>query len=455
MNSITIDDSLLMRDKAEFAEIELVAAHVSGQLELSGSKVTGKLNMNGIRVDQSILMDNKAEFAEIELVTAHISGQLNLSDSKVTGKLNMSSLKARDLLLNSAEFREEVALIAAQVSGQLNLRASKFNGHLNMNQIQVSQSVLMDDKAEFTDVDFGYARVGGVLSLVGSKVAGLLECSGTEIGGDVFLSRGAEFAGPINFVFNKIRGSLELAGGMFQGTVDLTGTQVDGELRLGSSRHLPARWSDKSVLILRNAGASAIQDLSQAWPHGPASLDLNGFTYRSLGGIYAAELDPMVERRVDWFENEWLSKQGHYAPQPYEQLAFVLYNQGQVEKATAVRYGSREAERQASDGLRYAWLTILENVIGYGYRPMKALYWVMLLTAIGTMIFRSTPDAKKNDVGWGVTYSFDMLLPIIQLRRKHYEIDLSGWQRYYFYFHKIVGFMLASFLIAGLSGLTK
>jgi hypothetical protein len=42
-----------MRDKAEFADVELVAAHVGGELDPSGSKVTGKLNMNGLRVDQA------------------------------------------------------------------------------------------------------------------------------------------------------------------------------------------------------------------------------------------------------------------------------------------------------------------------------------------------------------------------------------------------------------------
>jgi hypothetical protein len=55
----------------------------------------------------------------------------------------------------------------------------------------------------------------------------------------------------------------------------------------------------------------------------------------------------------------------------------------------------------------------------------------------------------------GYSYSFDMLLPIIQLRPSHYDIDLKGRARYYFYVHKIIGWALASFLVAGLAGLTK
>jgi hypothetical protein len=56
---------------------------------------------------------------------------------------------------------------------------------------------------------------------------------------------------------------------------------------------------------------------------------------------------------------------------------------------------------------------------------------------------------------WGISYSFDLLLPIIRLRDSHYAIELKAPARYYFYFHKIMGYLLASFLIAGVSGLTK
>jgi hypothetical protein len=56
---------------------------------------------------------------------------------------------------------------------------------------------------------------------------------------------------------------------------------------------------------------------------------------------------------------------------------------------------------------------------------------------------------------YGLTYSIDMPLPIIQLRKKHSDIDLQCWPRYYFYGQKIMGWALDSLLIAGLSGITK
>lgn len=55
----------------------------------------------------------------------------------------------------------------------------------------------------------------------------------------------------------------------------------------------------------------------------------------------------------------------------------------------------------------------------------------------------------------GLAYSFDMLLPIITLRKLHSELELKGWRRYYFYLHKISGYVLAAFVAAGLGGITK
>ena len=405
-NGLDLDASLLMRD-GEFTEVELISAHIGGQLALDGSKVTGKLNMNGLHVVRSLFMRDKAEFAEVELTTAHIGGQLELHDSKVTGKLDMNGLR-------------------------------------------VEQSLHMRDEAEFAEVDLTSAHIGGRLILIGSKVNGTIDCDSVNVGGDVFLSRGATFSGPINLIFAKIGQNLELAEGTFGGQVDMTGARIGGELRLGSAQHSPPIWQADAALILRNASVDTIQDLSDAWP---ARLDLNGFSYQSMGGIHATEEDPMLERPVGWFK-AWLGKQERYAAQPYERLAFCLKNHGKSEMATAIRYAGRERERKESSGRwRYIWLTTFKYSVGYGYRPWRALGWAAALVVLGAAVLHISGEGSRNHMPYGLAYSFDMLLPIVKLREWHYKVDLIGWARYYFYVHKIMGYLLASFLIAGLSGL--
>jgi hypothetical protein len=83
------------------------------------------------------------------------------------------------------------------------------------------------------------------------------------------------------------------------------------------------------------------------------------------------------------------------------------------------------------------------------------LGWTIGLVILGAIVLRISGEGPKHGLPVGLSYSFDMLLPVIKLRDAHYQIDLVGWPRYYFYAHKIAGFVLASFLVAGISGLTK
>ena len=452
MGSLRVDQSLFMRNGAAFTEVVLRGAHVGGQISLSGSKVTGTLDMDGLRVERSLSMGDKAEFADVVLRSAHVGGNLSLIGSKVTGTLDMDGLRVRSLFMRDQAAFAEVVLRNAHVGEQLSLTGSKVTGTLNMNGLRVDRSLLMGNKAEFTDVVLARAHIGGDLSLSGSNVTGALNMDGLRVDSSLFLSRRAEFHGPIDLVFGRIGGTLELAGGIFHQDVDLTGTAITAELRLGSAKHPPAQWRGKPTLTLRNARAEAIQDLSDAWP--AQAIELTGFTYRSLGGFHAAQRDPMGGRSVEWFQ-AWLGKQKEYAAAPYEQLASVLRSQGRPRDADEILYTNRERERSQASFFRYLWLTAMKYVIGYGYHIDRALIWVAVLILAGIAVLRLSGEGKRNAIPYGIVYSFDMLLPVIQLRKSHYDIDLQGWPRYYFYLHKVMGYVLASFLIVGISGLTK
>jgi hypothetical protein len=101
------------------------------------------------------------------------------------------------------------------------------------------------------------------------------------------------------------------------------------------------------------------------------------------------------------------------------------------------------------------WLTALAWLIGYGHYTYLAILWAGILVCVGAAVLQVTGEGRRNRMPYGLAYSFDMLLPIIKLRKKHEDIDLHGWSRYYFYWQKIMGWVLGSFLIAGLSGLTR
>jgi hypothetical protein len=52
-------------------------------------------------------------------------------------------------------------------------------------------------------------------------------------------------------------------------------------------------------------------------------------------------------------------------------------------------------------------------------------------------------------------YSLDSFLPFVHLRDAFGDVDLKSPSKYYFYIHKLAGYVIGSFIIAGLAGLYK
>ena len=419
-------------------EINLGGAHIGGQLELNGATVTGMLDMNGIHVDGSLFMRDKARFKEINLVAAHIGGQLDLNSATVTGMLNMNGIRVDGSLFmrDKAQFNE-IDLVTAHVGGQLDLNSSTVTSLLNMDQIDINQALFMSDKANLTEIALTFAHIRGVLDLSSSTVMGRLYGNYIDVEQSMRLGYGATFTDAIDLTSAKLGQDLYLSGGTFNKDVDLTGTQIVGILGLDSTQ-----WLGSATLNLINAAAGGI-DLSHSWPD---KIYLNGLTYRNLSNL--AKNFSRQQAEI------WFGKQD-YAPQPYEQLASVLQSNGFIEDATAIRYAGKEKERQSASGWNWAWLVLLNYTIGFGYHLEFAVYWAAGLVLLGWAVLYAAGQRTKYGITLGLAYSFDMLLPVVQLRKKHYDIDLDPWPQRYFYAHKIVGVILGSFIIAGISGLTK
>jgi hypothetical protein len=436
MDGIRIDQGLFMRDKAHFKEIKLTVAHIGGGLDLSSSTVSDALDMNQIHVDYTLLMNDKANFKEVNLSVAHIGGQLELNSSTVTGMLNMNGINVDQVLLMREKARfAEIDLRGAHTE-QLDLSSSTVTGVLAMNQIHVDQALVMGNQANFSEIDLTVARIGGQLDLSGSTVTGKLSGGYIDVGQTMFLGSRATFKDEIDLRSAKLGQDLDLSGGSFYKNVDLAGTQIGGVLALQS-----AQWLGSATLNLTGAAAGGI-DLSHSWPDG---IYLNEFTYRNLSNISSN----ISEQAETWFRKQ------AYAPQPYEQLAGVLQANGLIDDATAIRYAGKERERRAASGLSWVWLFLLDYSIGFGYHLEYAFAWALGFLLLGWAVLYATGQRTKHGTTLGLAYSFDMLLPLVQLDKKHDDVDLDPWPQRYFYLHKIVGVILTSFIVAGISGLTK
>lgn len=359
--------------------------------------------------------------------------------------------------LHQSRFTSNVDLHRIRTRSLLSLEGSVFTGTLIMDSASIGGDLFMRQGAEFAEVWLRGAKVGGQLDMTGAKVTGTLIMDGASIGGDLFMGEGT-FTKPIDPIFVRIGGILDLRDATLT-RLDLTGTRIEGELHLASDGRSP-KWSDDAKLVLRNTRVGAVQDEAGAWPK---VLDLHGFTYERFGGLEADPEAAVGKRGPNWFI-EWLARDEPYAPQPYQQCAKVLHEMGHPEMASDVLYAGRERERKEAlrggNNPRATGLLLLKSFVGYGHgRRMlwHPLGWVLGMTIVGIGILHLT-GVPKEPAGSMVTpwfFSLDLLLPIIQLYEPHYEVVLEGCAKYYFAVHKLMGYVLASFLIAGLAGLTK
>jgi hypothetical protein len=474
MDRLKVGGDLFMSHQARFAAVGLVGARVTGNVEMDGSTFDGELAMDGLKVGGGLFMRDHAKFAAVRLVGAHIGGQLSMNGSTFGGELAMDGLKVGGGLfmrhqarfaavrlhgaqiegqvdMSGSTFTGEVAMYGATVGAELVMTGATFDGELAMDGLKVGGSLVMRDQARFAAVRLPGAHIKGQLSMSGSTFTGDVGMGGLEVEGELFLD-GTVFSQWVAMPFLHVGRLLSLDGTVF-GSLRLTRARIDGTFRIAV-----ASAAREGRLDLTGATAGAIEDSRDRWP---LHLRLDGFTYTHWDALDSGEGSPMAARDAAWFI-DWLGRQTDFSPRPSEQLAQVLRETGHADKAKDVLFAARERERREErknrtwwrNG-RWWWLTFKWAFIGHGYRVQWSLWWVLGFVLLGAWVFAGTLPAAQMNLLQILSYSADMLLPIIELNKAHEAIVLDGFALYYFYFHKIMGFVLASFLVAGLSGLAK
>ena len=221
----------------------------------------------------------------------------------------------------------------------------------------------------------------------------------------------------------------------------------------------------------------SLSDSGNSWPK---TYQLEGFTYDRL------ESDRPSSTYIQWLNGDPSS-----SPQPYEHLANIFRESGQPVKANDILYAAKERQRRKAwaskdnhgqpkrrEWLRALGLYTMRETIGYGLgnRYFRVLEWVVFSTLVGTNVLiylgshsleQPITFASLHQLLPIIFASLDQLLPIITLDEAHDVLIFGdraatpkvGPQPYcvlvYFYLHMMFGWILGSFLVAGLSGLTQ
>jgi uncharacterized protein YjbI with pentapeptide repeats len=446
LSGVEIDGSLIA-DSSGFHDVNLRAANVSGGISFVGGSFAGIVTMDQLHLGGSLFLRGATILAGIQLTSSRVGGQVDLSGASVSGPFAFQSARVADaILLQGSQLNGELDLGGSIVEGTIDLSKSVFIGPVRMDGVKARNLFFRAGRASI--VDLTGAEFAGQVDIFNSTVSGgmvldALKADYVRIGRTTVATADA-----IDLGFSEIR-ILDLSGSLLPSVI-LVGAKITGELRLSSMDNGPPSWHQGAELALSNATVRIIKDDPGAWP---TRIKLDGLLYDGFTSPSKSAHGSPALRDVEWFK-EWLGRDPDFSPQPYYQLARVLEGVGRADEARDIRYISKQKEHQnETRPIRRLVLTLSRFFIGYGEWPERVGWWIVGFTFLGWVLLWRSGEGNKHRIGFW--YSFDMLIPLIRIREAHYKVELYGYARYYFYFHKVIGFVLASFLVAALAGMTK
>lgn len=440
------------------------------------------------------LAHNFAAEGMVRLFGAQIGGNLSCSEGKfknparadVAGTgvaLTAEGAKVAGsvLLGNSFTAKGMVRLLGTQIGGNLSCDGGALQNPAKANIAESGMALTAEgaNVAGSVWLRDGFAAEGTV-RLSGAQIGGSLECSGGKFQNPA--RAGVAGAGmALTAEGAKVAGSVLLRDGFAaEGTVRLYSAEIEGNLECESGKF--------DGLDLTNASAGAILDDENSWPE-PGKLFLDGFVYGriSYGPVTAT-------KRL-----AWLARQESFTRPPYRQLAKILKEAGDDQGSRRVCV---EMERRAWKAR--GWVVqpisyVLEGTIGYGYFSIRALWWLLALVILGSVVYwrgdeaRNMVPTEKDAYDSFVTpkglpayyepfhalpYSLENSFPVVKLGVQEKWVPRSDEQgitgqsanwasrfllciasprflRRFKWFQICAGWILATLLVAGISGVVR
>lgn len=531
-DGVNVVGSVFLRGARVEGEVRLPRAKVGDDIDCGGASITNPFLWGptgsgaALTVEGSIVGGNlilNSSFKAIGFVTlrgAKISGQLNCTQATFDNIPPSEALVAMPALDASLTDIGSGAFLGYQfvANGEVRLQAARVGAILDCNGGTINNPAYGIGNASGRALTADGLKVSGRLAmgagfhaegevfLIASQIGGDLDCGGGVfnnppiavlpdsghalsahkilVSGNVFLRSGFSSSGEVSFSGAAIDGNLEGTGGRFEGELNLETATVKGVLMLGGI------VEPKTMrLTLTNASVGALADEKASWP-GRGSLLLDGFVYRRFSGLAPKDF----KNRLDW-----LALQNPFLPQPYQQVAGVLREEGEDAGAVQVLY---EMERRVRARENRLWRTflvdpILRWTIGFGYYPARAFWWLSGIVLLGFALYVAgysmgsiTPtdkDAYATFKGRGplpahygefhaLIYSIENSFPFVRLgqvdrwqpdphpssfvRRVSispftFFVSLAGLLRWYQWSQILCGWILGTLFIAGVTGIVR
>ncbi len=331
-------------------EIRLVGAQLAANLTLSGATL---INPGAVAVNL-----DRASIGVCHAVGLRCAGRFSFAGAHIASELDLTGAQL------DAPADRALAGDGATVDGVLGLRKLRASGELSLRSIRVGRGVLMM-KAVLDNAGHIACRLSG------AEIAGDLICQEASITGELRLT-GGQIGGRLNL--DEVR--MRSAGGYALGARAMQA----GQFSLRPAEPIAG------IVDLGHARIEVFRDDPACWP---GELILDGLTYQALEPRLPAR------DRLRWLAGDPNGSQD----QPYEYLADHYLRIGQPEQARTIWYIREREQRRDASWLARLWGLVQDVMLGYGYRPWRALAWLAVLLIAGSVTFdlqRPAGPSRRN-----------------------------------------------------------
>lgn len=456
-----------------------------------------------LRLDGNLVGDGFSTDGTVRMLNAAIGGSLRLGDGTIAvQRRDEEPHYDRALHLDGSEISGDVQVIRLRTQGQLRLADVRIGGNLLARYAAFHHPGRDVFSARRTtvagNVEIVNAKVSGTLQLQGVRVGGSVELAGTTltepsvqenrrysvgmraatVGRDLVMSSYIDEPfradGGVNLDGAKIARRLALNGALL-GSIG-TPIALDAGDAVADEFLLRPGAPPQGRVILRRARCGTLADNPALW-QATGKLELDDFQYDALQRPIALDDDKAVLARVGLLR----AAMNGYRPGPYDQLATMLRSSGNEEHASTVlmrkqqyRYDAlaRGSNRVVGAGVRM-WSRLQWAIVGYGYRPTRALAWLALLLVLGSLWFWLMPDACVHDprytasgprclvnvddtgLEWNpVLHTADLLVPIVDLGNKG-RWHMGGADKWVATAFTAAGWILVTTVAAGVTRMLR
>ncbi|WP_432186687.1 membrane-associated oxidoreductase [Streptomyces sp. Tue6028] len=430
-------------------------------LKLTGARITGRLDLAYGAIDHPVRL-RSCHFEQPPQLYGAMIRALVLSDSVLPG-LSAATLRVDGVL----------RITGCRITGPVRLQGAKVTGAFFLDRAELGRPAAARDvatpnpahneAAEEPVLQLNHAEIGTDVWAVGLVAHGQFRLDGATVGGQVNLEDAALHApGQVALQAETVSIGTDLNGLRLHshGQVVLSGSRIPRHLNLDHARLSnpggEALSADSCVVgelwlreaapmvgtvDLRRSQLDFLHVLPDAWP---AQVRIDGLSYRTLAPHLSAEQRlPLLEREA-----------AGYLPHAYEQLATAYRGVGDDAAARAVQLAKLRRHRSTLTWYTRLWGHLQDVTVGYGFRPLRAAGWLLLLLLSGTAAFAfDHPRPLKPDEApdfHALVYTIDLLLPIVSFGQEG-AFSPRGWYQWLAYLLIVAGWILTTTIAAGIS----